>query len=140
MASGWLTSIGWCPLATALPQIPAELPAYGSLGPLFFAAACLLAAAVDKCPPVTAPLQVPAELPAYGSLGPLFFAFGLITQEELKEGFGTCGQGGWCCRLCARPAAAAAAVLLPQLALLLAPLHCHLQLAVKDLPSLKLTP
>ncbi|PRW34089.1 hypothetical protein C2E21_7404 [Chlorella sorokiniana] len=37
--------------------------------------------------------EVPAELPAYGSLGPLFYAFGLITQEELKEGYGSCGQG-----------------------------------------------
>lgn len=37
--------------------------------------------------------EIPAELPAYGSLGPLFYAFGLITQEELKEGYGSCGQG-----------------------------------------------
>lgn len=38
--------------------------------------------------------QIPAELPAYGSLGPLFYAFGLITQEELKRGFGACGGEG----------------------------------------------
>ncbi|KAL4436733.1 hypothetical protein ABPG75_003872 [Micractinium tetrahymenae] len=38
--------------------------------------------------------QVTAELPSYGSLGPLFFAFGLITQEELRQGAGACsGQG-----------------------------------------------
>lgn len=44
-------------------------------------------------PPPPAALQIPAELPAYGSLGPLFYAFGLITQDELKDGFGSCGQG-----------------------------------------------
>ncbi|PSC70243.1 hypothetical protein C2E20_6326 [Micractinium conductrix] len=37
--------------------------------------------------------EVSAELPSYGSLGPLFFSFGLITQEELRQGAGACGQG-----------------------------------------------
>ncbi|EFN55586.1 hypothetical protein CHLNCDRAFT_52409 [Chlorella variabilis] len=32
--------------------------------------------------------QISAELPSYGSLGPLFFAFGLISEEELKQGAG----------------------------------------------------
>ena len=34
-----------------------------------------------------------ADLPAYGSLGPLFMAFGLITQEELAAGVGSCSLG-----------------------------------------------
>ncbi|KAL4858162.1 hypothetical protein ACK3TF_001655 [Chlorella vulgaris] len=33
--------------------------------------------------------QVSAELPSYGSLGPLFFAFGLISEEELRQGAGS---------------------------------------------------
>ncbi|GAB4823551.1 hypothetical protein N2152v2_010597 [Parachlorella kessleri] len=35
-----------------------------------------------------------ADLPAYGSLGPLFLAFGLISQEELAAGVGSCSLGG----------------------------------------------
>jgi hypothetical protein len=33
--------------------------------------------------------QVSAELPSYGSLGPLFYAFGLISEEELRQGAGS---------------------------------------------------
>lgn len=40
--------------------------------------------------------QVSAELPSYGSLGPLFFAFGLISEEELRQGAGSVdGRSEW---------------------------------------------
>ena len=40
--------------------------------------------------------RVEAPLPAHGSLGPLFLAFGLITEEELRQGAGTAELGASC--------------------------------------------
>ena len=39
-------------------------------------------------------VKVEAELPSHGSLGPLFYAFGLITDEELRQGYGSYDAGG----------------------------------------------
>jgi len=40
--------------------------------------------------------RVDAPLPAHGSLGPLFLAFGLITEEELRQGAGAAELGASC--------------------------------------------
>ncbi|KAK9861347.1 hypothetical protein WJX84_007981 [Apatococcus fuscideae] len=37
--------------------------------------------------------KVDAKLPAFGSLGPLFYAFGLISQEDLRNGSGCLTDG-----------------------------------------------
>ena len=37
--------------------------------------------------------KVDAQLPAFGSLGPLFYAFGLISQEDLRDGLGRLADG-----------------------------------------------
>lgn len=37
--------------------------------------------------------KVDAQLPAFGSLGPLFYAFGLISQEDLRNGSGSLTDG-----------------------------------------------
>ena len=39
-------------------------------------------------------VKIEAELPSHGSLGPLFYAFGLITDEELRQGYGSYDAGG----------------------------------------------
>lgn len=48
--------------------------------------------------------EVAAELPSYGSLGPLFYAFGLISEEELRQGAGSVsGRSERRPRVCLRP-------------------------------------
>ncbi|KAK9858382.1 hypothetical protein WJX84_005474 [Apatococcus fuscideae] len=47
-----------------------------------------------KVPHNTGCQKVDAQLPAFGSLGPLFFAFGLISQEDLRNGSGRLAGGG----------------------------------------------
>ena len=39
-------------------------------------------------------VKIEAELPSHGSLGPLFYAFGLISDEELRQGYGSYDAGG----------------------------------------------